>query len=311
MSTTSSDFIVRPGARARAVRRPRGGAFLRFAVVAACLVCPPRGGDARADVDADWRGMFATAEEFAAIDEPVVCVLNIQHPDIIRKQLVDKPAKEYSGLKLREKINAQSGMRTVMVHYTEVDGEALERSIVKAVVITGRSKSISRETDARFHPFIRDTEMPILGLCGGMQLIGQAYGAKIKPLRELRDGEKDPHPTYFPGLYKEWGFLPVSIVKRDPLFAELPDEIVVNEAHAYQMTRVPEEFELLASSPDCAVQAFKHRERLVYGTQFHPEVTDDRHPDGRRVIGNFLHMAGLGDGRRPESLSGAAAVEAR
>jgi gamma-glutamyl-gamma-aminobutyrate hydrolase PuuD len=84
--------------------------------------------------------------------------------------------------------------------------------------------------------------------------------------------------------------LPVQIVRRDPLFDGLPDEIVVRQAHAFQVMQVPEEMERLASSPECTVQAFKHRRRLVYGTQFHPEIHDDQHPHGGVVVENFFRL---------------------
>ncbi len=241
-----------------------------------------------------WQMVFTTPQDLAAIDEPIVCLLNIQHPDIIRKQLADKPAANYSGLKLRERMQAQSGLRCIMVHFTEVRGDDLDRGCVKAILITGRSKVVSRDLDATFHPLIRNTQIPIFGFCGGMQLIGQAYSVKVERLRKLRAGEKDPNPRYHPGQFKEWGFLPVRIVQRDPLFEGLPEEIVVREAHAFHVVQVPAEFELLASTDECKVQAFKHRQRLVYGTQFHPEVNNDDHPHGRVIVGNFFRLAGLG-----------------
>ncbi|HPM79678.1 MAG TPA: gamma-glutamyl-gamma-aminobutyrate hydrolase family protein [Candidatus Anammoximicrobium sp.] len=264
------------------------------AICASILFCVLSAGVAlAAEVDA-WRTVFATPQELAAIDEPIVCVLTIQHPEIIRKQLADKPAAEYSGAKLRERVQQQSGLRCVVVHFTEVRGEDLDRSNVKAILITGRSKTVSRDLDAQFHPLIRNTQIPMFGFCGGMQLIGQAYSAKLGPLRKLRDGEKDPNPSYHPGQFKEWGFLPVQIVQRDPLFEGLPEEIVVRQAHAFQMLQVPDEFDLLASSPECKVEAYKHRQRLLYGTQFHPEANDDDHPHGRVILENFFRLAGLG-----------------
>ena len=241
-----------------------------------------------------WQVVFPTPHEFAAIDEPIVCILNIQHPYIIRKQLANKPAAEYSGLKLRERMQAQSGLRCVMVHFTEIRSEDLDRSCVKAILITGRSKVVGRDLDATFYPLIRDTKIPIFGFCGGMQLIGQAFSSKVGRLRKLRAGEKDPNPNYHPGQFKEWGFLPVRIVQRDPLFDGLPEEIVVRQSHAFQVMQVPAEFELLASTTECKVQAFKHRQRLVYGTQFHPEVNNDDHPHGRVIIENFFRLARLG-----------------
>ena len=181
-----------------------------------------------------------------------------------------------------------------MVHFTEVRSEDLDRGCVKAILITGRSKVVGRDLDATFYPLIRNTKIPIFGFCGGMQLIGQAFSSKVERMRKLRAGEKDPRPSYHPGQFKEWGFLPVRIVQRDPLFEGLPEEIVVREAHAFQVMQVPAEFELLAPTDECKVQAFKHRQRLVYGTQFHPEVNNDDHPHGRVILGNFFRLAGLG-----------------
>ena len=258
------------------------------------VFCALSTGAARAAEAEAWRTVFATPQELAASAEPLVCILTIQHPDLIRKQLADKPAEEYAGFKLRQRIEAHSGLRCLVVHFTEVRGEELDRDNVKAILITGRSKVVSRELDAQFYPLIRQTQIPLFGFCGGMQLIGQAYGAPLGPLRALREGEADPNPSYHPGRFKEWGYLPVQLVQRDPLFEGLPDEIIVRQAHAYQLLQVPDEFQLLASSPDCEVEAFKHTRRVVYGTQFHPEVNDDQHPHGRVLLENFFRLIGLG-----------------
>jgi len=267
---------------------------LLSSVSAFVMLCGLSLGVASATETDTWHEVFTTRQEFAAIDEPIVCILNIQHPDLIRKQLANKPAAEYSGLKLRDRMQTQSGLRCVLVHFTDVRCEDLDRDGVKAILITGRSKVVGRDLDASFYPLIRNTQIPIFGFCGGMQLIGQAYSSKVERMRKLRDGEKDPNPRYHPGQFKEWGFLPVQIVQRDPLFDGLPDEIVVRESHAFHVVQVPAEFKLLASTPECKVQAFKHRKRLVYGTQFHPEVNNDDHPHGRVIIGNFFRLAGLG-----------------
>lgn len=243
--------------------------------------------------DAAWRSVFATPEDLAAIDHPIVCILTIQHPEIIRGQLTDKPVDEYSGSRLRERMQQLSGVPCVLVHFTEVQAQDLEHPHIRAILITGRSRVVSRELDAQFYPLIRETAIPLFGFCGGMQMISQAYSSAVVPMRSLRQGETDPNPNYHPGRYKEWGFLPVQVVRRDPLFEGLPDQIVVRQAHAYQVQQVPDDFLLLASTDECAVQAIKHRQRLVYGTQFHPEVYDAQHPDGGIVVSNFFRLAGL------------------
>jgi GMP synthase-like glutamine amidotransferase len=76
-----------------------------------------------------------------------------------------------------------------------------------------------------------------------------------------------------------------------PLFAGLPEPIIVREMHAYQMLEPPPGFDLLASSPNCRVQAIKDPKRIVYGVQCHPEAYDDAHPHGRKILENFFRLA--------------------
>jgi GMP synthase (glutamine-hydrolysing) len=96
---------------------------------------------------------------------------------------------------------------------------------------------------------------------------------------------------YMPGLYKEWGIGRVRVVKRDPILDGLPDELLMPQRHYAQCVALPDLFELLASSDECRVQMIKHKDRLVYGTQFHPEIYDAEHPHGRLLLSNFFRLA--------------------
>jgi len=258
-----------------------------------------------------WRLVFDRPEELTHSSAPVVCVLNIQHPDIIRKQLAEQGADLYSGKRFRDRVQELGGLTCLHVHFTEVEGRDLDRPNVKAILIGGRSKSVSPDRDPAFFGLIRTTKIPMIGFCGGMQLIGKAFSAKVTSMRKLREGEKDPNPRYHPGLFKEWGFLPVRVLQRDPLFESLPDELLVREAHAFHMVQAPPEFEVLAATDECPVEAIKHRQRLLYGTQFHPEAYDDDHPDGRIIVQNFLRLAGVGPQTREKRQASSPAARGR
>jgi GMP synthase (glutamine-hydrolysing) len=236
---------------------------------------------------------FDRPAALAALKQPTLCILDIQHPDLILKQVADKPGQQYGGRRTQSRVKEITGQPCLLVHFTEVKPEQLDQPNVKAILITGRSKEVSKELDRRFYALIRTTRIPIFGFCGGMQLISEAFGAKVQPMRKLREGEKDPNPQYRPGLFKEWGFLPVKVVQRDPLFAGLPGELLVREAHAEHALETPPEFVLLASTAECRVQAIKHKERPVYGTQFHPEAFDDAHPHGKDILQNFFRITGI------------------
>lgn len=247
----------------------------------------------KAAVEELWRKIYTRPEQLAKLTKPTVCILDIQHPDPIQEQLktLGNPMEQFSACTFRSRAAEISGLDAIVVHATEVRGEDLDRPQIKAILIGGRSKSLPRVVDERFYRLIRETKIPILGICGGCQLIGRAYGAKVERLRKLRPGEADPNPGYHPGWFKEWGFTSVQVLRPDPLFAGLPDKPILREFHAFQMAAPPKEFDLLATTEECRVQAIKHRDRLVYAVQFHPERYDQQHPHGRVVLENFFRLA--------------------
>jgi GMP synthase (glutamine-hydrolysing) len=140
---------------------------------------------------------------------------------------------------------------------------------------------------------LRESQIPTIGFCGGFHQVYLAFGGKCTDMRRLQPGEVDPNPKYVPGRLKEWGFCKVRVVQRDPLFAGLSDDMVMLEQHVSECSELPAEFELLASSDVCRVQAIRHKTKPLYATQFHPEAYDDEHPDGKRLLQNFFRLAGV------------------
>jgi GMP synthase (glutamine-hydrolysing) len=96
-----------------------------------------------------------------------------------------------------------------------------------------------------------------------------------------------------PGIFSEYGFHYVQKVEDDPLLAGIPDPFFVREWHTCEVKTLPPEFVLLASNENCRVQAMRHRSRLLYGTQFHPEAYVEAYPHGRTILRNFFRLAGL------------------
>ena len=144
-------------------------------------------------------------------------------------------------------------------------------------ILTGSNFMLSKpDTRMVFRPemdLVRETDLPFLGICFGHQLIGAAYGSQVVDLgHNVRE-------------FKE-----VRLLVKDPLFDGLPGSIRVSESHRQALTGVPEGFRHLAESATSQVEAMCHHERPIYGVQFHPERSDEKHPHGRIIIQNFLKL---------------------
>jgi GMP synthase (glutamine-hydrolysing) len=226
---------------------------------------------------------------------PFVVLVNMEGPDVVASTQRGSGTGLTHAEKMerfRKRIEGElTGLPCVVVHYIEVREEDFASLHLRAIVLSGAGSPSVDAMTRDLYAVIRKARVPIMGICAGHQHVAKAHGAESVPMRPLRKGEKDPNPAYHPGMFKEWGFLPVKILKRDPLFEGLPDTIVVQQYHMGNVKSLPEGFELLASTEECQVQAFKRLGRAVYGTQFHSECYDDEHLDGRRVLQNFFRIA--------------------
>jgi GMP synthase-like glutamine amidotransferase len=136
---------------------------------------------------------------------------------------------------------------------------------VSALIVMGGAMGAN---DDRRHPFLADLKLfikktvlagiPYLGICLGGQLLAAALGAQVVSNR-----------------WEELGSMPVMLTgegRKDLLFSELPAEIATFQWH-HDSFDIPVGGVLLASSPACRHQAFRVG-TTAWGTQFHPEVTE-------------------------------------
>jgi len=116
--------------------------------------------------------------------------------------------------------------------------------------------------------FARTTKRPVLGICFGHQIIGLLHGASVFRGRECRANQT------------------VEVIHKDTLFEGLQETLSLNEDHCEGIT-LPAQFLHLAKSESYAVEAMKHRDKDLYGVQFHPEASGQA---GQRIMRNFLRL---------------------
>ena len=130
---------------------------------------------------------------------------------------------------------------------------------------------------------IKQASQPILGVCGGHQQIAIAHGAEVGLMGRVEPGEG------YNGAKRERGFLPIENTG-EGLFKGLPSEVTVWHNHCDEVKELPGGFRATASNETCKIQAMQEKGRRVYGVQFHPELFDEAHPEGRHIVENFLKL---------------------
>ncbi|MCD6513235.1 MAG: GMP synthase subunit A [Thermoplasmata archaeon] len=142
-----------------------------------------------------------------------------------------------------------------------------------AIVLSGGAPRIGmQEKLGNIDEYLEKADVPILGICAGHQYMARYFGGECSPAE-----------------VPEYGKVEIEIHEHDGIFRNIPDKITVWESHNDEVTILPSNFILLASSKYCRVQAMKHRSKPLFGLQFHPEVEHTEY--GEEIFRNFLEEA--------------------
>ncbi len=196
-----------------------------------------------------------------------------------------------------ERLEALAEQPCQVVPYASASPGRMKDLRARAVLISGCHTDFEHYAEADLEglrAIYREAAWPVLGLCAGFQLMAQTWGARLGPLGRLAPDEADPYDgQYTPGMRQERGFMPVQVGAPHALFDGLPQRPVFFQAHYWEVKPPAPGFEALAASALCRLQAAAHDRLPLFGTQFHPELYDDDHPDGRRLLLNFFRLAGV------------------
>ena len=231
----------------------------------------------------------------------MICFVDIEHQSWLENPETRASHLAYC-MDVKLKLEEITGRPCIVQRYADVTPQRLRELRVAALVISGNATAWHSYDDADLavlREIIRSAPWPILGLCGGHQLIAMAHGCNVAPMRRLRPGEPDVTTLSGPGYLKEWGFMAVEMVEADPIFEGLGPSPVFLEAHYCEVKELPAGFQLLASSRDCPIQVMKRPDKPVYGTQFHPEGYTEAPHDRRNSLVNLIYPGGLA-GARPD-----------
>ncbi len=208
--------------------------------------------------------------------------------------------------RIKARIESASGEPCLIVHFRDVDMKLIQELDPQAIILGGFGTKLKDRNIEWFYGLdevIRECMRPMLAICGSHQLVGHLWGRDIRrikrlidtPMRRLRKDEHWPREPQGNGRYDlsayfiARGTFPIRKLKADPLFAGMPNPMLLRCSHACEVKKLPKGFELLAESDHCSIEAMRliSDDRILYATQFHPECFEKPFYHGRRLLENF------------------------
>jgi len=147
--------------------------------------------------------------------------------------------------------------------------EDIKKTAPKAIIFSGGPASVWDEDPPTIDPEIFKLNIPILGICYGMQITVHLLGGKV----ERSDK-------------REFGPAKLQITDNTDLLRGIPDGSDIWMSHGDRVLELPEGFTAVAASENSPVAAIKNEELKMYCTQFHPEVVHTKF--GKEILSNFI-----------------------
>ena len=139
----------------------------------------------------------------------------------------------------------------------------------KALILSGGPSSVYETTAPKYDQDIFTLEIPILGICYGLQLMVHYYGGIVES-----------------SAHGEYGFAQVKIEESNGLFHQVSPETEVWMSHMDNVDRIPEDWIITSHSSNEVIASLQNKNETRIATQFHPDVIHTE--AGNQILNNFL-----------------------
>ncbi|GBD89324.1 GMP synthase [glutamine-hydrolyzing] [bacterium BMS3Abin04] len=147
--------------------------------------------------------------------------------------------------------------------------EKIELKSLKGIILSGGPMSVYDNDVPSIDKRIFELGVPILGVCYGMQLITKMLNGKVEPADN-----------------REYGKAELLILTDSMLLKNVRNMSTVWMSHGDLISSSPNNFKVIAKTPETPVAAIENTDSNIYGLQFHPEVHHTE--EGKKIIDNFL-----------------------
>jgi len=154
----------------------------------------------------------------------------------------------------------------IFPYFTKI--EEIQKLNPSGIILSGGPSSVYDESAFLISNEIFSLDIPILGICYGMQLI-----------THMLKGEVQRASSH------EYGDASLKILKQNTLLQDIPNSSTVWMSHSDKVTTLPNDFDTLASTENSNNAIIGHKKKSIYALQFHPEVTHSEF--GAKILENF------------------------
>ncbi len=162
----------------------------------------------------------------------------------------------------------EAGVYSELIPHNASSVEIIERQ-PSGLILSGGPRSVYDRDAPLCDPEIFKLNIPVLGICYGLQLIAYQLNGMVASTKK-----------------REYGRVLLNIDDRSDIFKGLPNSILCWMSHADAIKKLPADFESIAHTKDSPSAAIRHLDRKIFGVQFHPEVVHTE--QGSDIIRNFL-----------------------
>ena len=167
----------------------------------------------------------------------------------------------------------ESGVYSEIISHKKVKNKNIDNSI-KGIILSGGPLNVYQINKYSFDKRIIENQIPVLGICFGHQILSKLNGGRVKQSK-----------------YREFGLANINKKRESILTKNFFNKKDINKvwmSHADEVSKLPKNFKVIASSQNSKFAIIENKKENFYGVQFHPEVTHTE--NGKKLIKNFIFL---------------------
>lgn len=160
----------------------------------------------------------------------------------------------------------ESGIKFKHLHFDEISIPNLDQ--YSSIILSGRRQNNPKMNaiNSKLVKSALEKQKPLLGICYGAEILALTLGGTIKKMNVPRQGIHE-----------------IIVIKDNPICSGKIDAF---ESHSYTVAKLDSSFKQIAKSTSCEFEIFQLDRHNIFGTQFHPEMSED----GRILLGRFVSI---------------------